>query len=529
MVWYIRLKTLKARLILAVAALVVVAITLPLLFIAYSMEKELKAQATLHLMAIATYVSGEIDRSIENHRIVLQRTARELENAPNPSTALHLPWTGLQEAGVLFPAGVVIVDNAGHRTEQSAIPVPLEERLITPGLLQEAQAKGFAVGAPARNRYNGQAELAMAVPARLHSGKLFYIVGITPLRSSGFLRSFYKTQIGANGELVLVSMRERIFICSSNAQLELQPVPPPGVHRQHDLAMQGIYTTAIDRRAGDHIQELAVTTPIRNAPWFLVVRVPTLKSFEAVQRIRRMISVTLVLTPLLAVVFGILILRRLLRPLSRSAALAHKMSNQEIAYAPLPVERADEVGELTLAFNKLLEGLLLSREGFRELAHSDTLTGLSNRMSFELGFRRYLARARRHGSGLALVYFDLDLFKPVNDRLGHDAGDAVLKIVADRLMQEVRPEDLLARIGGDEFVLLLGDLSDSGKEALEVAHRCRSAVEEAIAWKNEIVVVGLSFGIATWPEDGDTPDAILAAADRAMYENKRQRTECGST
>jgi len=150
----------------------------------------------------------------------------------------------------------------------------------------------------------------------------------------------------------------------------------------------------------------------------------------------------------------------------------------------------------------------------RSLALRDTLTGALNRRAFYVIGGQMLSRARRHRRRLALLYCDLDGFKPTNDRLGHRVGDAVLKAFRVRCDLALRRGDILARLGGDEFVVLL---ENAGVErAVEAAGRIRAALAEPIEAEHEQVRLGVSIGIAGYPECPDL-EAMIAAADEAMY------------
>jgi diguanylate cyclase (GGDEF)-like protein/PAS domain S-box-containing protein len=155
------------------------------------------------------------------------------------------------------------------------------------------------------------------------------------------------------------------------------------------------------------------------------------------------------------------------------------------------------------------------------LANTDALTGLLNRRSFAADLERWLQHARRTARGGALLYLDLDNFKPVNDRFGHERGDAVLVQVADRLRRGSRAGDLAARLGGDEFALWAAETDEAG--ALAKAQGLIAAVREcAGALSNVDPPLGISIGIARFePATGEAFDDLLARADGAMYRAKR--------
>ncbi len=153
------------------------------------------------------------------------------------------------------------------------------------------------------------------------------------------------------------------------------------------------------------------------------------------------------------------------------------------------------------------------------LAHHDNLTGLANRVFFQRSLETAYDGAQRQGALLGVLFVDLDGFKPVNDTLGHDAGDEVLRIIGRRLRRSVSHEDLVARIGGDEFAVLLVGLGDP-KQAVNVARRLLQQVELPIQLGGNTVRVSCSIGVST-NLDHLTASALLKAADDAMYVAKR--------
>lgn len=164
----------------------------------------------------------------------------------------------------------------------------------------------------------------------------------------------------------------------------------------------------------------------------------------------------------------------------------------------------------------LLDSLHRALEHQRHLAAVDSLTGALNRRAFEIAAERERLRAARHGTALSLAYLDIDHFKAANDRLGHHAGDRVLAQVARAIAEAVRGTDLFARMGGDEFVLLLPETD--AREAMTVVQRVRAAAASAARVAG--YPVALSAGITTFRFPPESVDAMLAAADDLLYKAK---------
>ncbi len=156
------------------------------------------------------------------------------------------------------------------------------------------------------------------------------------------------------------------------------------------------------------------------------------------------------------------------------------------------------------------------------LAYHDKLTGLPNRALLFDRFSQAISQARRDKLQVALLFADLDGFKQVNDQLGHEAGDMVLKMTAQRLLGCVRAVDTAVRLGGDEFAVVLGGLDDASQAALVAEKIVKAFAAEMVLPDGRICRVGVSIGISLFPENGSTMDGLLTAADQAMYASKRK-------
>lgn len=162
-----------------------------------------------------------------------------------------------------------------------------------------------------------------------------------------------------------------------------------------------------------------------------------------------------------------------------------------------------------------------AEEELRRLAHHDALTGLANQALFKNHLDQALAFARRHGRRIAVLFVDLDRFKFINDTLGHDVGDCLLQYAAHRLKGCVRASDTVARMGGDEFVLILTDIAHA-EDAAVVAQNIFNALLPEFVLEGHKVVVTPSIGISLFPDDGEDGQTLLKHADLAMYRAKEQ-------
>jgi diguanylate cyclase (GGDEF)-like protein len=181
-----------------------------------------------------------------------------------------------------------------------------------------------------------------------------------------------------------------------------------------------------------------------------------------------------------------------------------------------------EVGILANNFNELMAHVRSSHDQLQEFSLHDPLTNLYNRRRFDAVLERASFEAQQHGQPFSVLLLDLDYFKPVNDKYGHAAGDAVLVGIAKAMQEALRDTDLAARIGGDEFAVIA--LATDGHTAVDLAERLKTAISACqFRFGHDVVHVGCSIGIANYPENGMLAADLVQAADRAMYEDKDTR------
>lgn len=165
-----------------------------------------------------------------------------------------------------------------------------------------------------------------------------------------------------------------------------------------------------------------------------------------------------------------------------------------------------------------------SEKHIRELAYTDILTGLANRAEFERRVAESIRRSARRGDRFAILYFDLDGFKYINDSLGHAAGDQMLQTVGSRLKDAIRETDFAARLGGDEFCVLVENV-EREHDAARIADKCLDAVTAETRVASRPMRPQASVGIAFFPEDGEDHDTLMQSADSAMYAAKQSSSE----
>lgn len=226
------------------------------------------------------------------------------------------------------------------------------------------------------------------------------------------------------------------------------------------------------------------------------------------------------------VVVAVLLAGAVTRPIN-AINLAAGQFAQGQTEARLPLARNDEIGDLARSFQRMQDQISQqmvtlrdNREELEHMAQHDPLTGLPNRRMLQERLDQAIARARRNHEHVTLLFVDLDRFKDINDRLGHDTGDYVLRVVAKRMQAVLREIDTLARIGGDEFVVLLDAPSPGPEGIVTVADKIIEQARADIPYGLQALNVGASIGICQYPQDGHTATDLISAADRAMYQAK---------
>jgi diguanylate cyclase (GGDEF)-like protein len=475
-------------------------------------------------LSMGKYVAEDIDTKIKARKQFLERLSGEL-----PRQALTHPeelrkWLKSNDAiAPLFSFGVAVIaeDGRGAIADFPALPGRSELDFNDRDWFRQARDKGeFAIGKPGTGRAAKVAVVNMAVPIRNDQQKIIgVLMGVTALNSPGFLDLVQKGIIGNSGGMLLISPRDKMFVTASNPAMRLQPTPEVGINLLHDKSMLGWRGTGVTVNAQGE-EELVAVTDVPSAQWFLVVRTPSSEAFRTMDKLLSQVMKGGLLVSFLVILFLVVVLAHIFRPLVDSAAQMRDMAKGDTPLAPLPLVRHDEVGAMVKSFNELVIRLLQSQKQMSYLAHHDPLTGLPNRMAFQASMAQSIALAERQKGSLAVLFMDLDGFKLVNDTHGHDIGDLLLQQVATRLRECVRASDIIGRIGGDEFVLLMTD-NPSEAEAGQIARKLIARVSEPYTIGNRLLAIGASIGIALYPDDADTADQLLVLADSAMYVAKR--------
>jgi len=263
----------------------------------------------------------------------------------------------------------------------------------------------------------------------------------------------------------------------------------------------------------------------------LVSLIPESEVVKQGEDIRNMVMKITIITTLITVMLFFTTLQKIiLKPLQILSDAAKAIGNGKVGLQ-VGISSTDEIGTLAKSINVMSKSLQDSLGHVSFIANHDALTGLPNRSMFNKYFNELLIHAKYQHREIALLFFDLDDFKQINDTLGHDIGDQLLITISDKLIASTRegkssndlsfdkPCDLLARLGGDEFVLLLNDI-ESPMDATAVAERILKNINEEIVLDGNEIHVSCSIGITLYPGDADSTSELIRLADIAMYHAK---------
>ncbi|NMM44793.1 diguanylate cyclase [Rhodospirillaceae bacterium KN72] len=254
--------------------------------------------------------------------------------------------------------------------------------------------------------------------------------------------------------------------------------------------------------------------------WTVVTRQPVTEAFAPIKDMSRRIEAWGIGLAVLVAATGWIAVGVLTRPLAQIAASADRIRKGEEIDIPI-FHRPMEIAALSDGLNKLIHGLRKTESALDQMemhAHHDRLTGLPNRLSLDVFFETAVPRARRDESSIALLYIDLDDFKPVNDTMGHAMGDFVLQEVGVRLSGMCRGGEVAARLGGDEFVMVAFVSKEEGQvEAENIAARIVEGVAKPYMRDGQTAHIGCSVGGAFLPGDAETVSDLFARADEALY------------
>ncbi|NGZ86247.1 sensor domain-containing diguanylate cyclase [Duganella aceris] len=370
------------------------------------------------------------------------------------------------------------------------------------------------ISAPFKSALSGRPVVVLTQPLRDAGGNVIGIIlGAIDLQRPSFSDQLDALRTSADGYLFMVT-DDGTVIHHPNKSLILSKIDD-GAGTLGEAALKGGEGWQ-DDLLDDGVPTLLVHKHLRLVDWTIGLSYPVRSAFAPMQSVRLRAFIGAAVLTLLAGVFGWVVTAKLLRPLGKLRQHVENLSAGSADIGVFDVTRADEFGHLSRAFFALSQRRAQAELELHQLATTDVLTGINNRRMFDDFFPKALARAARSGQQVGLAFLDIDHFKQINDTLGHAAGDAVLREFARRLTAAVRCTDTVARLAGDEFVIVFEQLA-SGAEADLLGRKILDEMRAPFAAGEAQCTVTTSVGIAMTTNANVAMDDVMRAADQALY------------
>lgn len=263
----------------------------------------------------------------------------------------------------------------------------------------------------------------------------------------------------------------------------------------------------------------SVHIPLKKGSLLLNISTNKKKFEETLANNKQDLILLMVMIVLITISISLLILDKMISsPLKKLLIGINTLSMGDYKHK-INIKSNDELGLISTQFNNMAEEISHRETLLHELAHYDSLTKIPNRAMFIENLEKAIKRAKRLDTKLAVFFLDLDEFKNINDTLGHQIGDKLLVEISKNLSKALREQDILSRIGGDEFNILIEDLS-SIKDLGNIAEKCLQQIKDQLNIDGNVINVTGSIGISVYPNDGENSSDLLKNADLAMYKAK---------
>lgn len=518
--------SLKVRIAAVASLLFLVGVCLIAGFSTRILHDDMQELLSQEQLTVTNYIARDIDAKVQLRLDSLTRVAQNLHPALFSSREAMQIWLDDRRAiHTLFPTGLMVIppDGGPPLGESPKLETRPRSFVDRDWFIGATQTGRPYISKPLITRATGQPALVIAIPLYSDEKQLLGVIaGITPLSTPGFLDLMIGTRPGKLGSYQLIAPQHDLLALSSDLANAVKPLPAPGEDPIIDIARQqkfGVRTL----RSAEAIDELVSVAAVPVAGWVLIGRQPAAEAFATVDNTLRNILLIMIVVALPIIILLLAALNYLLRPLARVAGELHAMAEGKRPMHPLDAQAADEVADVADSFNRLQEKLLEQEKRLTAMARHDTLTGLANRRVIEERLEAELQRMQRNDRGLALLFLDIDGFKPINDHYGHRVGDLVLIEIGQRLSTLVRDIDAVARLGGDEFLVLLTETDNPVEAAKRVAQECIERLALPFLADGHQVQIGVSIGIAiAASSNGPLHNAwqLVNRADAAMYRAK---------
>ncbi|XLZ71918.1 sensor domain-containing diguanylate cyclase [Massilia sp. SR12] len=476
-------------------------------------EREMREVIGNQEMATLAGAAAYLDRDISSKQQVLRVLAEGLQATPLAHGKVQAQ---LEQRGGLRDefTNVAALDRSGQ------LIANLQDRRMVGKLNSHGRqffrdtlaVQDSVVSAPFRSVLTGRPVVAVTQPVLTAAGAIDYVlVGTIDLQRPAFAGQLQALRGAASGYL---------FIVAADGTTVYHPDPTRLLVREEAGSLAHTALADADGWRVD-VQDrgratMLAHTRLKRVDWTIAVAMPLEDVFAGMDVVRLRALGTAALAALLAGLLGWLLVRAMLAPLYQLYGRVLALGRDEVDVEQFNSPRPDEFGQLSRAFYQVSRQHQMAERNLQRLATTDPLTGAHNRRMFDEFFPQALKRAIRAGQQIGLAVLDIDHFKVINDSHGHPAGDAVLVQFADRLRQAVRSTDTVARIAGDEFVIVFEHL-DAAHDINLLGEKVIAAMKAPFNVNGKALEVTASIGIALTTELPADVDKVMLAADQALY------------
>ncbi|MRW89399.1 diguanylate cyclase [Duganella sp. FT80W] len=480
-------------------------------------EAELREVIARQELSLLTGAAAFIDNDIQNKRNLLKVVAEEINGRQLSLSQIQTMLEAHETLRDTFfnvnafdRAGNLVANLHDRRLKQVNI-------VARPYFQQTLQLHEGVISAPLRSAISGQPVVVLTQPLLDANGNIIGIlVGAMELLRPSFSAQLDALRQGADGYLFIVTSKGVMVHHPDKKRILEQGDDSEGSLLEAALLPDDGWEDGV---LDDGVPVLLVHKRLREVDWTIALSYPVRSAFSSMLSVRLRALLGAMLVTFCAGLFGWLITKQLLRPLRRLHQHVEDISAGRADINVFDIVRRDEFGHLSRAFYGLSQRRAQAELELQQLASTDVLTSLHNRRMFDAFLPLALARAGRAGQPMALAILDVDHFKEINDTLGHAAGDQVLVEFARRLKDAVRNTDTVARLAGDEFVIVFEQLA-SNMEMDVLGKKILQAMQPPFLIGGVPRQVTSSIGIAITVDADTNSEEMMRAADQALYRVK---------
>lgn len=519
---FLRFGSLKSRISVVMVFLVLLATALVTYVSLAIGERQMRAEVGKQQFALLSSAAAYVDADLDSKKTLLMAIGEDLALADYsaPLAIQHFLEAHASLRGEFF--NVIALDAQGrlvaNLNDRRAIGTANFSKRDY--FIDTTRSREGVISAPFKSALSQQPVVVVTEPVSDRSGKLlFVIVGVIDLQRPRFFGQLDALKLGESGYLFMLTKQGTIVHHPDKERILMNVKDEAGGAVPSTLAAMNGFEGWLEGKSRRGLNSLITYKQLRQTDWIVGAVYPVDEAFAALIEMRRNALLGSAVVAIAAGLIGWLAILRLLRPLGALRKHVANISDGSANIEVFNVDRKDEFGELSRAFFALSRERRDAENRLVKLTCTDSLTGIHNRRMFEEVFETAIARARRNRQQIALAYLDIDHFKTINDTYGHGVGDLVLVEYASRLKAAVRSTDTVARLAGDEFVVVFENLAGDA-EAAVLANKILGSIQPEFIVGELALTITTSIGVALNANGSARMAEFMESSDHALYEAK---------